>query len=129
MTIMPSPLLPLARRLRQNMTEAEKNLWHQIRANKLHGLSFRRQHPIGRYIADFACIPAMLVVEVDGGQHNESQRDAVRDAYMKQQGWRVLRFWNNQINENLSGILEAIVETAHSNHPLPNPPPPAGEGI
>jgi len=114
MPVETSPLLPLARHLRRNMTEAEKVLWHDLRAGRLQGTRFRRQHPIGPYVADFACVSARLVIEVDGGQHNENAHDQKRDAYLQAQGWRVLRFWNNEVLGNREGVLLAIVAAVGS---------------
>ncbi|MDO4245108.1 MAG: endonuclease domain-containing protein [Deinococcus sp.] len=99
-----------ARQLRRNQTEAEDKLWHELRGSKL-GHKFRRQHPIGPYIADFACITKGLVVELDGGQHaEESARlyDAERTAYINAAGFKVVRFWNNEVLGNMIGVLEVI---------------------
>jgi very-short-patch-repair endonuclease len=89
---------------------------------------FRRQAPIGPYFADFACHAKRLVIELDGGQHSEklhAERDAARDAYMRANGYRVLRFWNNDVMQNLNGILEKIVETLSAPPPpTPDPSPP-----
>jgi len=84
---------------------------------------FRRQHPIGPYIADFACIERRLVVELDGGQHQgQNAQDEQRTAFMQTQGWQVLRFWNNEVLNNLDGVLSTIVE--HLNHAPPSSPSP-----
>jgi very-short-patch-repair endonuclease len=93
--------------LRRNLTDAESLLWRELRRRVL-GAKFRRQVPIGTYIVDFACLQRKLVVEVDGGQHLESAVDAERDRWLQAQGFRVLRFWNNQIFLNLQGVLETI---------------------
>ena len=92
----------LARRLRANQTDAETVLWNRIRNRQIDGHKFARQVPIGRYICDFVCREKQLVIEVDGGQHNESAEDAVRDRYLIAEGYRVLRFWNNDVLGNLS---------------------------
>ena len=97
-----------ARVLRRDRTEAERVLWGLLRSRRLGGAKFRRQHPVGRFIADFACVEAMLVVEADGGQHADSEADARRTVWLEAQGWRVMRFWNNQILESPEGVLEAI---------------------
>ena len=89
------------------------------------GLQFRRQLPLGRYIVDFACPAARLIVEVDGGQHAEA-RDAGRTAWLEGQGFRVLRFWNNEVLGNLDGVLTAIAKAVTP--PLPGPPPQGGRG-
>jgi very-short-patch-repair endonuclease len=100
------PMRHKARRLRRDATLAEQRLWQAIRNDAL-GVPFRRQHPIPPWIADFAAPRAMLIVEVDGGQHG-GQRDAVRDAALTAAGWRVLRVWNNDVLGNLDGVLLAI---------------------
>ena len=91
------------------MTDAEERLWKYLRAHRRAGWPFRRQHPIPPYVADFASIDAMLIIEVDGGQHAESERDAARDAYLAARGWRVLRFWNNDVLANTDGVIAEIV--------------------
>lgn len=98
-----------SRKLRSEMTEAESYLWQHLRARQIHDLKFRRQHPVGNYILDFACIEAKLAIEVDGGQHNELQSlDNLRTAWLETQGWKVLRFWNNEVLQNVEGVLEVI---------------------
>ena len=100
-----------ARRLRRNGTGPEKRLWHALKCLELHGSHFRRQMPIGNFIVDFACPGARLVVEVDGSQHGDSPgiiRDKVRTAWLESQGYRVLRFWNNDVTQNIGGVLEVI---------------------
>jgi very-short-patch-repair endonuclease len=97
-----------ARRLRGEPTAAERKLWRALRHDAL-GVRFRRQHPIPPYFADFAAPGARLVVEVDGGQHG-GEMDAVRDAAMGAAGWRVLRFWNNEVMANLDGVVARIIE-------------------
>lgn len=100
-----------ARTLRGEITNAERVLWRAIRSRQVQGNRFRRQHPIGPYIADFACIEQKLVIELDGGQHQDRQaHDKQRDAFIKTKGWRVLRFWNNDVLDNLDGVLLTIVE-------------------
>ncbi len=100
-----------ARLLRSNMTDVEHKLWSAIRGKQLEGCRFRRQHPIGAYIADFACVEKMLVIELDGGQHqNQEAYDEDRSRYLHQQGWQVVRFWNNEVLENLDGVLEVIMK-------------------
>ena len=114
-----------ARKLRNNLTEAEKYLWYVLRLKDL-GVKFRRQAVIGRYIVDFVCYERRLIVEVDGGQHADSEYDKERDEWLRGQGFKILRFWNNDILENREGVLENIIE--HLQSPLPNPPH-KGEGI
>ena len=98
-----------ARRLRRDMTPAERVLWHALRNRAFLGLKFRRQTPIGPYIADFFCAELRLVVEVDGGGHG-GPRDTRRDAWMATQGFRTLRLWNGDVLTNLPGVLERLDE-------------------
>ncbi len=114
-----------ARQLRKNATPAEQALWQALRAKRFAGWKFRRQYPIGIYIADLACAAARLIVEADGGQHG-GEYDDRRDGWLKSQGWRVLRFWNNDIATNQEGVLTAILAALEG--PLPNPSPTRGEG-
>ena len=97
-----------SRKLRVDQTDAEKKLWYALRSRQLCGLKFVRQHPIGPYICDFVCREKHVVVEVDGGQHADSKRDLVRDRYLREQGYRVIRYWNNDVLSNLDGVLEAL---------------------
>lgn len=99
-----------AKGLRKNMTDAEYELWNYLRDAQL-GIKFRRQQPIGTYIVDFVSMDAMLVIEVDGGQHSNSQHDEIRDTFLKREGFRVLRFWNNDVLENVEGVCMRIKET------------------
>ena len=101
-----------AKSMRSEMTDAERVLWMQLRAHRLDGLRFRRQTPIGRYIVDFVCHERRLVIELDGGQHADSQRDVARDRWLESKGYRVLRFWNSDMFQNREGVLETIVSTA-----------------
>ena len=114
------------------MTEAEKRLWKWIRDQQMDGHKFRRQAPIGGYIVDFVCFPAGLVIELDGGQHAEqAERDADRTKWLECEGFRVLRFWNNEIFENIDGVLEMIrsaLARSEKVHPHPGPPPSRGRG-
>ena len=98
-----------ARRLRRDGTYVERRLWHKLRNAQIDGASFRRQHPTGRYILDFYCSALQLAVEVDGGQHAQAEsRDRQRDEWLRQRGVTVLRFWNSDVTENLSGVIEVI---------------------
>jgi N-methylhydantoinase B len=120
-----------ARELRGNMTDAEQVLWRELRNYGL-GWRFRRQFPIPPYIVDFACLDARLIVEADGGQHARPGDHDLRDRELHQRGWRVLRFWNNEILANRQGVLRTIAEELgppRVQAPHPNPPPLAGEGI
>jgi len=101
----------LARELRRNSTEAEKHLWSRLRNRQLGGCTFRRQAPAGGYVADFLCEAAKLIVELDGGQHAErTDKNAKRTRILEQHGYRVVRFWNNEVMESLEGALERLVE-------------------
>jgi len=103
--------LSRARELRRASTPAERKLWSALRSKQLCGLKFRRQHPLPPYIVDFYCHEKRLVVELDGGQHNEVARtayDLERTAWLQAQGLRVIRFWNYEVETNLAGVLEAI---------------------
>src|SRR5437588_12538507 len=93
------------RRLRSNQTDAERKLWFALRDRRLGGYKFVRQEAIGPLIVDFVCREKLLVIEVDGGQHSESKRDVRRDAYLTSEGYRVLRFWNNDVLTNHEGVL------------------------
>jgi very-short-patch-repair endonuclease len=100
---------PRARSLRQNMTEAERRLWQILRSHQMKGYKFRRQVPIGRYVADFVCHEARLIVEIDGGQHDRSScREAARTEFLQNEGYRILRFWNNDVVANLDGVHQTI---------------------
>ena len=120
-------LLPLAKRMRREPTDAERKLWSILRAKRLAGWKFKRQEQIDRYIVDFVCFGARLIVEADGSQHAESAADAQRDAYLFAQGFNVLRFWNNDILTNPDGVATAILAALET--PLPNPSPARGEGL
>ena len=98
----------IARRLRANQTDAETVLWNRIRNRQIDGYKFVRQVPILGYICDFVCRERRLVIEVDGGQHNESAADAIRDRRLMDEGYRVLRFWNNDVLGNTEGVLMTI---------------------
>ncbi|WP_424951251.1 endonuclease domain-containing protein [Deinococcus sp.] len=105
-----SPSSEVARLLRRNMTPEERMLWTRIRGKQL-GVSFRRQEPMGKYVADFICYERFLIVELDGGQHFESEADAVRDADMLEKGFTTLRFWNNEVRANMESVLEQILQS------------------
>ena len=117
-----------ARELRRDMTLAERRLWNVLKLRQMEGFRFRRQHPIGPYIADFACLEAGLVIEVDGGQHAESRIDHVRDAFMQGKGFKVLRFWNNEVMANPEGVCSVIAHALAERCPHPSLPPQAEEG-
>lgn len=115
-----------ARALRNNPTEVEKLLWRQLRMWQLDGYKFRRQQPIGNYIVNFVCFEKRLIVEVAGGQHAEQTRyDAERDDWLRAQGFVVLRFWNNEVVDNIEGVTEKIYQSLQST-PFLNPSPQGG---
>jgi len=103
-----------ARTLRRDMTEAERRLWQILRSRQTEDCRFRRQVPIGGFIVDFACHAARLIVEIDGGQHDpSSESEASRTRFLRGEGYRVLRFWNNEVLENPEGARAAIAEHLH----------------
>jgi very-short-patch-repair endonuclease len=106
-----------AQDLRNNATDAERKLWRHLSRRQLEGFKFSRQMPIGPYICDFLCRERLLVVEVDGGQHAESRRDAVRTAHLEGEGYQILRFWNNDVLGNVEGVLQVIVEAQRADPP------------
>ena len=110
-----------ARELRRTLTDAERKLWHLLRSRQLSHVKFRRQVPLGPWIADFVSYEHKIVVEADGGQHVDSERDKARDLDLAQRGFRVLRFWNNDILTNSNGVLERILEA------IETPPSPGSE--
>ncbi|MEW9572445.1 endonuclease domain-containing protein [Rhodanobacter sp. Si-c] len=113
-----------ARRLRVDQTDAEQKLWYHLRNRHLQGWKFRRQHEIDRYIADFLCRDAALIVELDGAQHGEQVAyDEARTRKLESMGYRVLRFWDNDVLTNIEGVLEVILEALASPAPHPNPLP------
>ena len=104
----------IARRLRSNQTDVEKLLWQHLRNRRLNSVKFRRQHPIGRYIVDFVSLERKLIIELDGGQHNSElgrKRDATRVSWLNKEGFKILRFWNNEVIENLDEVLQVISNT------------------
>jgi very-short-patch-repair endonuclease len=113
--------------LRNSATDAERTLWKSLRGDALNGLRFRRQFPIGIYIVDFVCFEVRLIVEVDGGQHAESQHDESRDGWLKSEGFDVLRFWNNEVLQNMEGVMQELSKAISLRVRL-SPPPLDGEG-
>src|SRR3989304_1627740 len=107
----------IARTLRKNFTETERLLWKHIRQKQLDGYKFRRQQPIGQYIVDFVNFERKIIIELDGGQHTEIEKDKERDKFLRDQGFKVLRFWNHEVFENVEGVLEVIKKNL-----LPPPP-------
>ena len=115
-----------ARELRNNPTDAERALWGALRFWQLDGYKFRRQQPLGRYIVDFVCLEKRVVVEVDGGQHaQEATVDAERDRWLRDEGFIVLRFWNNEVLKNMDGVREVILRNLQST-PYLSPSPQGG---
>ena len=101
-----------AKHLRKNSTDAEKFLWTHMRNRQLEGWKFRRQLPVGQYIVDFACLELRLIIEIDGGQHAEQvPYDLGRTRFLQSKGYRVVRFWNNEVLGNIEGVLEALTLT------------------
>ena len=103
--------LKFAKQMRSNMTPEEVKLWSILRAKRFYGYKFKRQVLIGDYIVDFLCPEKSLIVELDGGQHNEPDEieyDKQRTAYLNSQGYKVIRFWNNEVNQNIDGVCEEI---------------------
>jgi len=118
-----------ARALRKNQTDAEKKLWRYLRNRQLKGFKFRRQYVIDGYIADFACVDAQLIVELDGGQHLEQKNyDDKRTATLKQHGFHVLRFWNDEVLKQMDDVLRVIYEALDKVNPHPDLLPLKGEG-
>ena len=121
-----------AKHLRQHMTDSESTIWRHLRAHRLNGEKFKRQPPIGPYVVDFVHFGARLIIEADGGQHNGAQYDEKRDAWLRAQGFKVMRFWNNEIKSNSDGVLMTIMAAVADNHrepiPSPQPSPARGEG-
>jgi very-short-patch-repair endonuclease len=118
-----------ARELRRSETDAERKLWHFLRDRQLGGHKFRRQHAVGLYIADFACVERGLIVELDGGQHAGQQRyDARRTEFLVAHQFRVIRFWDNEVLTQTGAVLESILRELES-RPSPRPSPrKRGEG-
>ncbi len=100
--------LQRARQLRTQQTMVEQKMWYQLRAHRFMGLKFKRQQPVGKYIVDFICFELKLIIELDGGQHAMQQYDQQRDAWLKSEGYTVVRFWNNQVIEEFAAVLEVI---------------------
>ena len=119
-----------AKQLRRNSTDAGKYLWAKIRNRQLESWKFRRQLPVGYYIVDFACSELRLIIEIDGGQHAEQVLyDLRRTRFLQAKGYQVIRFWNNEVLENIEGVLEALTLTlSQRERELSNPLSPRGEG-
>ena len=120
---MPHKNISFAKALRVNQTDAELKIWQALRAGRLMSYKFKRQVPISDCIVDFVCFEQKMIVEIDGGQHLESSEDELRDAKLTKMGFKVLRFWNNDVMQNLDGILMTILQHLQTTTPLPNPLP------
>jgi very-short-patch-repair endonuclease len=114
-------LTGVARRLRKTSTDTERQLWRHIRDRQLEGFKFRRQQPVGRYVVDFVSLEERVIIEVDGGQHALDPGDKIRDEWLRSEGYKVLRFWNNQVLNNMEGVLETIRNVLLTPHPDPLP--------
>jgi very-short-patch-repair endonuclease len=115
-----------AKQLRSLMTDAERRLWYRLRAHRFDGYKFKRQAPIGSYIVDFVCYNRQVIIEVDGGQHAESISDRIRDAWLTSQGFKILRFWNDDVLKRTDIVLAEIAKSLNTplparvaRHPLP----------
>ncbi len=124
---LPTQTLATAKSLRSTSTDGERKLWYYLRARRLGGFKFRRQHPIPPYVADFYCDELKLVIELDGSQHGE-EIDSTRTHALERQGLLLLRFWDNQVLEEIEAVLEAILDFARGRTLSPTPPP-EGEGL
>jgi adenine-specific DNA-methyltransferase len=112
-----------ARQLRRDQTDAERRLWHLLRGRRFRGLRFRRQHPVGPYFADFACLEIGLVIELDGSQHaaiHARVYDGKRTAFLCKQGFEVIRFWDNDVLNNTQGVLQAILNVVQRRETRPS---------
>ncbi len=105
----PPPKRAFARKLRREMTDVEDRLWEELRSRRLDSGKWRRQHNLGPYVVDFVCFDAKLVVELDGSQHADSDYDRTRDADLKRMGFRVLRFWNDDVLKDMDGVCDTII--------------------
>lgn len=134
MRTIPRKLLLVSRSLRKNQTPWEAKLWAHLRAGRFFNLKFKRQVRLGNYVVDFYCAQHRLVIELDGGQHNErkiSLKDGEKQEYLGKEGFKVLRFWNHELQQNLGGVLEAIKIKIEVNRPdlSPNLSPRQGRGV
>ena len=120
-----------ARQMRTNPTPAERRLWTMLRDRRMPAFKFRRQHVIAPYVVDFACLERSLIIEAHGGQHCDNADDRRRDAYLRNRGFQMLRFWNNDVLDNPAGVFEMIHAALHTPHPptaLQRVPPSPHEG-
>jgi len=113
-----------AKELRRTQTPQEEKLWRYLRAKRFSKFKFKRQEPIARYIVDFVCYEAKLIIELDGSQHLQNKiHDENRDGWLKEQGFKILRFWNSELTKHTKYVLNEIWNALHSKHPLPSPLP------
>ena len=113
-----------AKQLRRELTQEERLLWYLLRSRRFSRYKFRRQHPVGHYILDFACCEARLAIELDGGQHDERyEYDVQRTVWLNKKGWMIMRFWNNELWQNEEAVLERIFEALQMLLPSPRPSP------
>jgi very-short-patch-repair endonuclease len=118
-----------ARALRKQMTQAEVHLWRRLQGEQIAGCRFRRQVPIGTYIADFACMAKRLIIEVDGEQHGEdAERDLRRTAWLQSRGFRTLRFWNQEVLTNTEGVVDVIAQALEESILIGTPSQPSPQG-
>lgn len=117
MTFKPSLTRDAARKLRRDQTEAERKLWARLRSSQLNGFKFRRQHPLGPFFADFFCMEAKLVIELDGAQHaDQSGSDDRRTEFLRSAGYVVLRFWNHQVISEIDEVVQRIADVLEESH-------------
>lgn len=117
--VRPATAIPRARKLRTDMTDAERRFWNLVRNRSLQGLKFVRQYPVGPFITDFACRERMLIVELDGSQHAESIDDDKRTAFLNKEGYSVLRIWNNEVLTELAAVTDLMLATLSGHEPSP----------
>ena len=118
-----------ARTLRKSETDTERKIWQLLRSRNLNGAKFRRQHPIGPYVIDFICINEKLIIELDGSQHQQQQtHDAQRTMFLQQAGYRVIRFWDNDVLLQTESVMQVIFEALGNPSPQPSPRESAGRG-
>jgi very-short-patch-repair endonuclease len=126
---LPHKNIQFAKVLRTSQTDAELKIWQALRAGRLTNYKFKRQVPIANFIVDFVCFEHKLIVEIDGGQHMRNSEDVLRDAKLIKMSFRVLRFWNNDVMQNLEGVLMTILQYLQAVTPLPNPLPQGERGL
>ncbi len=114
-------LTGIARRLRKHSTDTERHLWRHLRDRQIEGFKFRRQQPVGRYVVDFVNLEKKVIIELDGRQHGLGPDDKIRDEWIRAEGYKVLRFWDNQVWSDLEGVLETIRDFLLTPHPDPLP--------